>query len=316
MSRIVSLGSINVDRVRETSRSELSDLERRYEWFPDRGRTVEVATVPDEFPVEADRVFHGGKGANQAVAAANGGAEATMLGRVGPDHDEFGVLRGLAESGVDVTGVGVGTEPTGTAYVFVDPDGENRIVVRPGANGTIDRTYVRERRDAVADADCLLLQNEIPVEPVAALLSDLSADPDRPTVVLDPAPADGAADLLECDAVDLVTPNEGEYETLEPRLDAFDGVVVRTRGGGDVVVDDGRRFAVTPPDVRTVDTTGAGDVLTGFVAARLAAGASVREAVEVGTVAGSLATRESGARNGIPTLEEVREFRSGDGQDT
>lgn len=315
MGRVVSLGSINVDRVRSVSESDLADLGDRFDWFPDRGQTVSVDVLPDRFPVETDLVRHGGKGANQAVAAARGGAETAMLGKVGPDHGAFGVLDRLEDAGVDADRVGVAAEPTGTAHVFVDPTGDNRVVVRPGANGAVDGAYVRTHYDAIVAADCLLLQNEIPADPVATLLSDLAAEPDRPTVVLDPAPADGAESLLASNAVDYLTPNEHEYEALEPHLGDFDGVLVRKRGGDDVVVEDGDRFSVTPPAVRAVDTTGAGDVLNGFVAARLAAGASLREAVEVGVVAGSLSTRVEGARGGIPTLEEVRAFRaSGDGR--
>ncbi|NHX34868.1 MULTISPECIES: PfkB family carbohydrate kinase [Halolamina] len=309
MSRIVSLGSINVDRVENVTAAELDEFEARYDWFPERGETVEVSGVPAAFPEEADTVFHGGKGANQAAAAASAGGDTRMLGKVGTDHREFDVRGRLAEPGVDTTAVETdGSVPTGTAYVFVDDDGENRIVVRPGANDAIDWTYVRDHYGTIVDADCLLIQNEIPTAPVSRLLSELSTEPDRPTVVLDPAPAEGAAALLDDDAVDYVTPNESEYAALESELDAFDGVVVRKRGGDDVIVDAEREFTVSPPTVPVTDTTGAGDVLNGFLGARLAAGDPLPEAVGVATVAASLATRERGARNGVPTLARVREF--------
>jgi ribokinase len=310
MGRVVSLGSINVDHVRRASDAELASLAERYDWFPARGHTVRVETLPDEFDPDTDERHHGGKGANQAVAAAAAGATTTMLGVVGTDHDRFGVLPALADAGVDAEPIGVADAPTGAAYVFVDPSGDNRIVVRPGANAAVDDAYIDAQYDAVRDADCLLLQNEIPVEPVAALLDDLAAEPTRPTVILDPAPPAGVEPLLGRDAVDYLTPNEGEYAALAGALDAYGGVVVRKRGGDPLIVEGGDEwFTVEPPSVDPVDTTGAGDVFNGYLAARLAAGASLRDAVETAAVAGSMATRTAGARDGIPTLEEVRAFR-------
>jgi ribokinase len=312
MGRVVSLGSINVDHVRRVTDAEITAFTERYDWFPARGHTARVEALPDGFAPDADEVHHGGKGANQAVAAASAGAETTMLGKVGVDHDRFGVLPALTDASVGVDRVGVADAPTGSAYVFVDPNGDNRIVVDPGANATVDDAYVRANADAVRDADCLLLQNEIPVGPVAGLLADLVDDPGRPTVILDPAPSAGVDPLLGCEAVDYLTPNEHEYAALDAVLDDYGGVVVRKRGGDAVIVDgpDGA-FSVDPPAVDPVDTTGAGDVLNGFLAARLAAGASLRDAVETAVVAGSMSTRVAGARRGVPTLDEVRAFEAG-----
>jgi len=309
MDRVVSLGSINVDHVVSVTDAELTSLAERYDWFPERGHTVRVDALPDDFPVDADEIRHGGKGANQAVAAAHAGADATMLGKVGTDHDHYDVLPTLTADGVDADHVRTADTPTGSAYVFVEESGDNWIVVRWGANATVDDAYVAAVRTVVGDADCLLLQNEIPVDPVATLLAHLADDPDRPTVVLDPAPPAGVDPLLACDAVDYLTPNEHEYAAID--LDDYGGVVVRKRGGDTLIVEapDGR-FTVDPPAVDPVDTTGAGDVLNGFLAARLAAGDSLREAVETAVVAGSMATRTAGARNGIPTLADVRAFQS------
>ncbi|WP_251330408.1 ribokinase [Haloplanus pelagicus] len=311
MSRVVSLGSINVDRVVSATDADLAAFAERFAWFPERGRTIRIDRLPDDFTVDADERRHGGKGANQAVAAVRVGASTAMLGKVGRDHGRFGVLAALADAGVDVDRIGTADAPTGTAYVFVDDSGDNRIVVVPGANATVGRPYVRNQYDAVRDADCLLLQNEVPVAPVESLLADLAGDPRRPTVVLDPAPPEGVDPLLACEAVDYCTPNEHEYAALEDSLDGFDGVVVRKRGGAPVVVERAgkRLFTVEPPTVDPVDTTGAGDVLNGVLAARLVAGVSLRKAVADATVAGSLATREAGARNGVPTLDDIRSTR-------
>jgi ribokinase len=309
MSRVISLGSINVDHVVGVNADELDRLAERYDWFPDRGRTVRVGTLPDDFAVDADEIRHGGKGANQAVAAAHANADAAMFGAVGTDHERFGVLPALAAEGVDTDRIDTVDAPTGAAFVFVDETGDNRIVVRSGANAAVDRDYARAQYVAIRDADCLLLQNEIPVAPAAWLLDTLADDPDRPTVILDPAPPAGVDPLLTHDAVDYVTPNEHEYAAIRSALADYDGVVIRKRGGDPLIVetpDD--RFSVAPPAVDPVDTTGAGDAFNGFFAALLAAGESLRAAVETAAVAGSMATRESGARRGVPTLDAVRAF--------
>jgi ribokinase len=313
MGHVVSLGSINVDRMRTVSGSELAKLEQ-YDWFPDRDETVRIERPPDELTADPDHVRHGGKGANQAVAAASAGAETAILGKVGADHDEFGVLDSLLASGVDVDGVAVAPEPTGRADVFVGPGGDSWIVIYAGANGAVDRPYVDRQYEAILRADCLLLQNEIPIEPIVALLTRLADEPERPTVVLDPAPAGGAERLIGCEAVDYLTPNEREYEALRPSLERFDGVLVRTSSGDEVVVEGDERFSVTPPRVTPVDTTGAGDVMNGFMAAQLAGGAPLREAVETAVVAGALSTQTEGAREGIPSLDEIRSVRASGGR--
>ena len=310
MGTVVSLGSINLDKVRQVSCGKLNELDDRYEWFPERGETVEHDGLPADFPTEYDSVYHGGKGANQAVAAAKASGDVEMVGTVGPEHGKFDVLERLTEVGVGVDGVGVAPEPTGTAYVFVGPEGDNWIIVRPGANATLDAGYVRDQYDTVLSADTLLLQNEVPTAPVETLLSELASEPGRPTVILDPAPVEGVEPLLGCAAVDYVVPNENESRALEAQLETFDGTIVRTRGDGDVLVEGDRQFTVTPPAVEPVDTTGAGDVLNGFLGARLAAGDPLRDAVETSTIAASLSTRREGARSGVPTHEDVKRFRA------
>lgn len=314
MTRVVSLGSINVDRVRNVEPADLEALETRYDWFPESGETVTVDELPDEFPMDPDHIRHGGKGANQAIAARAAGADTRLLGNAGPDHGEFDVLEKLRDAGVDASAVGIADVPTGTAEVFVDRDGENRIVVKKGANDAVGAAYIEDHYELILDADTLLLQNEGPVDPVAALLDRLSDEPDRPTVVLDPAPAEGVDPLLQSAAVDYVTPNEHEFATTRETLAEFDGIVIQKRGGdtisveGDIPVDE-----AIPPEVDPVDTTGAGDVLSGFLAARLAAGDGFREALDIAAVAGSLSTTAPGAREGIPTLEEARTFRAENG---
>lgn len=310
MAGVVSLGSINIDHTRYVTDSVLTEYASRYDWFPAAGQTIRKSDLPTEFSSDPDNIRHGGKGANQAVASVNGGSDVSMLGMVGPDQEEFGVLSSLKARGVDVSKIGFSSTPTGTAYIFVTPSGENRIIIHPGANDTIDTDYLFSHYDKIRSSSCLLLQNEIPVSPVISVLDELASESNRPIVILDPAPAEGAEQLLGCDAVDYLTPNETEYEVLRPNLDSFGGVLIRKRGGDPVIVDAEQRFTVTPPCVEAVDSTGAGDVFNGFLAAQLTAGASLSVAVEIATIAGSLSTREEGARSGIPSLKEVRSYRS------
>ncbi|SEO23711.1 ribokinase [Halogranum amylolyticum] len=308
MGSVVSLGSVNVDLVSSLETAALDRLVETYEWFPASGSTVRVTDVPDEVADLTQDVFHGGKGANQAVAAARGGAETTLLGKVGVDEHAFGVLDGLRDAGVDVSHVHVGDGETGKAYIFLDEHGENRIAIVEGANGQVDRRYVEAHVGRVRRADCLLLQNEIPVAPVVALLDLLAAGEQSPTVIVDPAPVDGAERLVVHPAVDVVRPNEHEYAALGDALADFDGTVVRTRGPDDVLVEDDETFAVSPPPATPVDTTGAGDTFNGYLAAELSRGASLRAAVETATVAASLSIETAGAQSSIPSLEAVRAF--------
>lgn len=308
MPTVVSLGSINVDHIRRVDADALATLRDRYEWFPEAGETRPVDDVPEEIRDGADQTRLGGKGANQAVAAGRAGADAALFGLVGEDEAEFGVLETLAED-VDIGGVEPVDAPTGAAYIFVESDGENRIALLAGANAHVDTAYVNRHVDAIADADCLLLQNEIPVAAMTFLLAALADVPDRPTVVVDPAPVEGTTALLAQPTVDYITPNEGEYAALAAAgaLDSFHGTVVQTRGEADIVVEEHRteQFRVTPPAADVVDTTGAGDTFNGYFATRLAAGDSIRRAIEVAAAASARAVEREGAQPSIPTADEV-----------
>lgn len=306
---MASLGSINVDRTRRVEASTLAEIAAGREWFPDPGETVRREDCPTDLIADPDETALGGKGSNQAAAAARAGADTGMFGKVGPDADRFDLLAELERAGVDVDPVGRAAADTGTAFVFVDEAGESRIVVCARANGEVDEAYVAAHESALVDAEVVLLQNEIPVGTMTAFLDRIEGREGRPTVIFDPAPAEGAERLLEYDAVDYVTPNEREYRALAPHLEAFEGTVIETRGGDDLRVTGERTFRLSPPEVEVVDATGAGDAFDGFLAARLAAGDGVREAVETATVASALATRGAGAQAAVPSMDEVREVR-------
>lgn len=325
MGRVASVGSVNVDHVRYGDGEWVADCRERYDWFPGAGETRTVEGVPEAFAAafEGDpgaaasvETFLGGKGANQAVAAAAAGADAALYGAVGADADEYGVISTLADRGVDVAGVDVVDGPTGAAYVAVDADGENYIAVVPGANGVVDGAHARRAADGVAAADCVLVQNELPVDAVLAALDALADAADRPLVVFDPAPAEGAAAVVDHPAVDVLTPNDGETAALEDAIAEFEGCVVRTLGADGVAVDPGRRrdwatepFELEPPAVDPVDTTGAGDVFDGYLAAALADGRGLRAAVDTATVAAALSTTAEGVQRAVPDPEAVRARR-------
>lgn len=306
MGTVCSLGSINVDRVHLPTTTELQTLEQRYDWFPSRGQTVAVEAIPSTFP-SPDRIEHGGKGANQAVAAAAMGADVTLYGKCGPDAAELGVRPELKRADVTVDALGVAASKTGSAHVFVDPAGDNRIVVTAGANSAVDREYVLHHYERLVEAEYLLLQNEIPVDPVEFLLQRFETEQDPPNVILDPSPVAGVHPLIDCPTIEYLTPNEGEYRELQETLTSFEGTVIRTMGSDGVVVGD---EMVSAPPVDPVDTTGAGDVFNGVFAASRASGATLKAALETATVAASLSTEATGARGRVPTPDAVEAVRS------
>lgn len=310
MPDVVSFGSVNVDLVANLSDAEVTTLSGRHDWFPNPDETVLVDRVPDDVDEFVDGTFLGGKGANQAVASTRANADTEFRGMVGADGEEYDVLATLDERGVTVENVGRADVETGKAYVFVTESGGSRIAIIDGANGRVDPEYAAQSRDTIRNSECLLLQNEIPTETMSALVDSLADVPNRPTIVFDPAPVDGAAPMLRHDAVDIVTPNGYESEALSEPLAEFDGTVIRTQGSEAVRVTrrNGERFEITPPSVTPVDTTGAGDVFNGTLGARLAAGETLRDAVSTAASAASLATTEQGAQRSIPSLEVTRDI--------
>ena len=310
---VASLGSVNVDFVASVDEADVEEFTARFDWFPEPGETVGIDDVPAALDRLSFRTHLGGKGSNQAVAAARAGAQTAFLGMVGTDHREYGVLDSLRAAGVDTGAVAETAGRTGRAYVLVDGTGESYVISVEGANDRVDAAFVRERYDRIRTAAVLLLQNELPVAPVDWLLGRLDDEDDAPRVVLDPAPAGGVEPLLAHPSVDLVTPNDVEYRALEAELRDFGGTVIRTRGARGVEVEGADSFAVAPPAVDPVDTTGAGDTFAGYLAARLAAGDALREAVSTAVVAATLSVRTAGAQSSIPDLEAVCRYAAESG---
>ena len=272
--------------------------------------TVDRLPEPGETVVGADHFESpGGKGANQAVAAARLGADVSFYGAVGDDPPGRALVAGLAAEGVATTGVRLIPDvPTGLAVITVDAAGENTIVVVPGANAALGTEDVAEWSRALAAADVLLLQQEVPVAVVAAAVTVATG-----TVVLNPAPA-RPVDVATLAAVDVLVPNRSEAALLADSdrlgdLAALGPLVVVTLGAeGAAIVDSAGVTAVPAPQVTAVDTTGAGDAFCGALAASLASGASLRAAVDRAVGAGALATTRSGARSAMPTNEALDAF--------
>jgi ribokinase len=268
---------------------------------------VERHPAPGETVVGGDcRQLPGGKGANQAVAAARLGAKVAMVGRVGADAQGAWLREGLWTEGVEVEHVREDRQaPTGIAMIAVDARGENTIVVSPGANARVDARDVAAARDVVRGAEVVLVQHEVPAEAVAAAIDTAAG-----TVVLNPAPARGLAS-----PVDVLVPNRGELETLaggrgDPvtlarSITAAGAVVVTLGVEGAVVVEGDRVERVRAPQVEAVDTTGAGDAFCGALAEAMAGGATVVEAARWAVRVAAVSVTRPGAQGGLPRREDV-----------
>ncbi|MFJ6994953.1 ribokinase [Streptomyces sp. NPDC003090] len=290
-ARITVLGSTNMDLVAYVPRA------------PRLGETVtgrEFRTVP------------GGKGANQAVAAARAGARVSMIGAVGSDDFGTRLRDALDESGVDTSLLRTAGGPSGTAHIVVDDEGANAIVVVPGANASV--TGITPHDEArIAASDALLLQLELPLDAVRA--GAQAARRHGVRTVLTPAPAQPLPrDLLAL--VDLLVPNEHEAATLagvaDPRAAAEEllrdvpEVVVTLGAAGCLYVARGADPVTVPARrVRAVDTTAAGDTFTGALAVALGEGRPVPDALAWASAAASLSVGRAGASSSMPHRAEI-----------
>jgi ribokinase len=269
---------------------------------------VERHPVPGETVVGGDRQeLPGGKGANQAVAAARLGATVAFVGRVGDDDAGRRLRDGLAAEGVDVTHVRVDPDaPTGIALIAVDGAGENTIVVSSGANARVSAADVEAARDVLTGAGVTLVQHEVPEDAVAAAIAGAGG-----TVVLNPAPARPIVA-----PVDVLVPNRGELETLVGRagdpvelartVGVARAVVVTLGNEGAAVIEGSRVERIPAVRVDAVDTTGAGDAFCGALAQALDAGAELVEAARWAVRAAAASITKPGAQAGLPRAADLR----------
>lgn len=300
-ARITVVGSLNMDLVVRTPR------------IPRPGETIigsDFHTVP------------GGKGANQAVAAARLGARVSMVGRVGQDAFAGPLLENLAAANVDHTYVSQDPEAaTGVALIEVDDAGQNSIVVASGANRRLSPVDVNAAEAVVAAADVLLLQLESPIETVARAAEVGRAHGVK--VMLNPAPATTLSNVL-LSLVDVLIPNESETELLtgmpvgDQAQATAAAAALRESGVGTVILTLGERGALLAHEGQTtlfpafevtpVDTTAAGDAFVAGFAVALASRRSLAEAVRWGNAAGALATTQLGAQPSLPARQELERF--------
>ena len=299
---LVVVGSLNVD------------LHLHIPHLPAPGET-QLATAVTRSP--------GGKGANQAVAAARLGACTGMLGCIGDDADGQTLLDALDVAGVDTAAVARCAQPTGTATILLTPSGENSIVVAPGANHAFTPAHLQQHAGLLAGAGMLLAQLETPLTVLDALLA-LATQAGVP-VLLDPAPA---APLPPAVLRQLAwfTPNEtearlyagdhpaaalrtlkeartlcGHFHTLGPR-----NILLKLGGHGACVLSEQGEWLHAPaPRVQVVDTTGAGDTLNAAFATALLRGEPLQAALRFAVAAASLSTTRAGAMESAPTREQV-----------
>lgn len=282
---ITVVGSINMDLVVGTER------------FPKQGETVlgNLYTT-----------VSGGKGANQAVAAARLGEEVRMVGAVGSDAFGAQLLEGLEKERIHTDGVKHTNGASGIANILLS-EGDNRIIVVPGANHELTESDIDAHKEVLQNSSMIILQLELPIAVVEYTLS-LAKELGVPTV-LNPAPAAGFTPAMK--EAGFLTPNETEAQELfgenwELELERYPNRMVVTLGKNGARYFDGEKHVTVEGfPTKAVDTTGAGDTFNGALAAALAEGREFKEAVRFANAAASISVEKFGAQGGMPNRADV-----------
>lgn len=289
MGKVVVVGSINVDMV------FASDIR------PKAGETV----LGNSFSL-----IPGGKGANQAVAAAKLGAESTMIGCVGLDTNGDFSIDNLNAENVDTHCIDVVHDiPTGVANIIV-AENDNSIIVIPGANYEVNKFVIDKYRDVILSADIVLVQLEVPLETVEYTLELCKKNNVR--VLLNPAPAVELSRTM-IENASYITPNEHELKIIlgkdcdiEEEIKNYPNKIIVTLGSKGVKYFNGNEIVLIPSyKVEVVDTTGAGDTFCGALAASIVRGDSLDEAIKFANKAAAYSITKLGAQSGMPTLEQL-----------
>jgi ribokinase len=286
---------------------------------------IDLTTLTDQFPRPGETIFgkafklgFGGKGANQAVAAALCGADVSMVARVGDDLFGPATIENFRSKGVGASCVWITKgQSSGVAPIFVDSAGQNRILVVKGANDALSPVDIDAASDLLVTADCIVLQLEVPLETVYYALR--SARESGVRTILNPAPG-RKLDLSQATLADYLIPNETEAEALtgmpvtnleEARAcarrlvsDGFRNVVITLGANGALVANAAGEDHIPPHPVEPVDTTGAGDAFIGSFAYFLAGGYNEREAIARANVYAAISTLSVGTQMSFATKKQ------------
>lgn len=293
MAKIAVIGSINMDLVAET------DI------IPKKGETV----LGNNFFTSP-----GGKGANQAVAAARLGGKVSIFGSIGNDQNGLSLKENLMNEMVDVNHLNIVDHVASGVAIIEICENDNRIIVVPGANHYTNVEYLTKVSEALLSYDVILMQLEIPIESIQFIIQFLSDH--QKVIILNPAPAMPLPEDL-VNKVSYITPNEHEYqivlnttESMEEVLQKYPNKLLITRGEEGVTYYDGDKTVTVPCiNVDVVDTTGAGDTFTGAFGVAISEGQPIREAIEFANIAAGLSITRKGAQKGMPTRQEVQKKR-------
>lgn len=302
MKKILVIGSLNIDCVVHVDHTPIT------------GETILCSRM---------NMVPGGKGANQACAAGKLGADVTFLGTIGNDsYGEF-QKKSLVAAGVDISHlIERKNSSTGLAFITVDKNGDNSIVVIQGANATLTKEDIEQNTDLIEESDIVIFQLEIPIETV--IYGAHKAKELGKLVILDPAPVPEHFPEELYRYVDIIKPNETELGMLtgtvvtENNLERA-AACLRDRGVRNVIVTLGEngvyvdseeegKMRIPAVKVHAVDTTAAGDSFTAALAIKLSEGKNLREAVTFGNYVSSIVVTRQGAQSSIPTMEEVQEY--------
>lgn len=301
MKKIVVIGSINMDLVTICERA------------PRGGETLlgkKFMQIP------------GGKGANQAVAMEKMKSPVSMLGKIGREGMGDILLDSMKKDGIDISNIEYCDETTGIAKIIVEENGQNRIIVVPGANYEVDSSYIDRHLDAIKNCDILVTQLEIPIDTVKYSLK--KAKEFGKITILNPAPATKLDEEIILNS-DYIIPNETELELLSGMsitdeksvINAADvllkkgvkGLIVTLGSKGCMYISKVERKAFPAYRVKAIDTTAAGDSFIGGFVNGLASGLNFEESIDRGTKVAAISVTRIGAQTSIPTLEEVLNFK-------